>query len=70
MKIQTQRTKKNESTILNKTEKISVYKRDLHMDYFDFTDNLDFLDRCENTRQNFDIYFFTSSNLNFRAKNG
>ena len=28
----------------NKTEKISVYKRDLNMDYFEFMDYFDFLD--------------------------
>ena len=28
----------------NKTEKISVYKRDLNMDYFEFMDIFDFLD--------------------------
>ena len=39
----------------NKTEKISVYKRDLNMDYFEFMDyfdflyNWDFLDCLDNT---------------------
>ena len=31
----------------NKTEKISVYKRDLNMDYFEFMDYFDFLDNLD-----------------------
>ena len=47
-----------EHVTVNKTEKISVYKRDLNLNYFEFFEFFEFFDFL-------DFFYF----LNFRAKN-